>query len=275
MAPRTYPEQQIEFHVSIDEQKITLNRLYPTYPKVSGIEILQFITNLAFQCNFRIDVIDSSDVSTVYSKLYGKTYYEYHFKGIDLNQKFLFQKHVVKKKTFLDCFEEQIRDMIENLSQLFYENIQTCENTFVPVEFCPISYNTHYIFYRKSFQYCIDWSPIREIYSGTPPPFVHHFRITSEDITRIMKKKEPSNLTDFVQIHRALYKNILKTYYEIRTQIFDTSFLKLFSKIFELCFLELEKRKSYPNPEDIFKLYLRPCVIPNINLFLKYYTTDV
>jgi hypothetical protein len=48
--------------------------------------------------------------------------------------------------------------------------------------------------------------------------------------------------------------------------------MELFSKIFELCFVELEKQKSNPNPEDIFKLYLRPCVIPNINLNLKYYT---
>jgi hypothetical protein len=48
--------------------------------------------------------------------------------------------------------------------------------------------------------------------------------------------------------------------------------MKLFSNIFEICFVELEKRKSDLNPEDIFKLYLRPCVMPNINLFLKYHT---
>ena len=66
---------------------------------------------------------------------------------------------------------------------------------------------------------------------------------------------------------------MIKTYDEIKTQIFDLSFLmELFSNIFELCFFELEKQKSDPNPEDIFKLYLRPCVIPNINLFLRYYT---
>jgi len=70
-----------------------------------------------------------------------------------------------------------------------------------------------------------------------------------------------------------LDKKIIKTYDEIKTQIFDTSFLKeLLSNIFELCFVQLEKQKPKPNPEDIFKLYLRPCVIPNINLFLKYYT---
>jgi hypothetical protein len=95
-------------------------------------------------------------------------------------------------------------------------------------------------------------------------------------MTRIMKKKKQSN---FVKINWDLDNKILKTYDEIKTQIFDTSFLmKLFSNIFELCFFELEKTKSDPNPEDIFKLYLRPCVIPNINLFLKYRTdmhTDI
>jgi len=265
MAPRTFPDHQIEFLVSIDEQKITLNRLYPTYPKISGFEILQFIAILAFQCNFRIDVIDSSDISPVYSKLYGKTYYEYQLKG---SQKFLFQKIIVKKKTFLDCFEEKIRDIIENLSESFYENIKICKNTFISVEFCPIMYDTQRIVYQKSFQYCINWSE----FQSTPSPFVHRFRITSEDIDRMMNKKKRFNL-HFVQIFPSLDKKILKTYDQIKTQIFDTSVLmKLFSQIFELCFFELEKRKSYPNPEDIFKLYLRPCVIPNINLALKYYT---
>ena len=265
MAPRTFPDHQIEFLVSIDEQKITLNRLYPTYPKISGFEILQFIAILAFQCNFRIDVIDSSDISPVYSKLYGKTYYEYQLKG---SQKFLFQKIIVKKKTFLDCFEEKIRDIIENLSESFYENIKIYKNTFISVEFCPIMYDTQRIVYQKSFQYCINWSE----FQSTPSPFVHRFRITSEDIDRMMNKKKRFNL-HFVQIFPSLDKKILKTYDQIKTQIFDTSVLmKLFSQIFELCFFELEKRKSYPNPEDIFKLYLRPCVIPNINLSLKYYT---
>ena len=87
-----------------------------------------------------------------------------------------------------------------------------------------------------------------------------------------MMKKIQSNIS-LGKINWGLDKNIIKTYDEIKIQIFDTSFLmKLFSQIFELCFVELEKQKSNPNPEDIFKLYLRPCVIPNINLFLKYYT---
>jgi hypothetical protein len=87
------------------------------------------------------------------------------------------------------------------------------------------------------------------------------------------KKKQKSNLlNNFV---KTFDNQIIKTYDQIKTEIFDTSFLKkLFSKIFYLCFFELEKQCPNPNPEDIFKIYLRPCVIPNINLFLKYYTTD-
>merc|ERR1711925_52100 len=97
-----------------------------------------------------------------------------------------------------------------------------------------------------------------------------------EDMNRIMTKKKQSHLnTTFVKINRVLDKKILKTYDEIKTQILDTSFLmKLFSNIFQLCFFELENlKKSSLNPEDIFKLYLRPCVIPNINL--KHYTHPV
>jgi hypothetical protein len=61
--------QMIEFHVKINRKIISLSRLYPTYPEISGFEILQFITNLAFQCKFSLDVDDSSDILqfTLYS----------------------------------------------------------------------------------------------------------------------------------------------------------------------------------------------------------------
>jgi len=269
---------QIQFYVKIYKKTISLGTLYPTYPDISGFEILQFISNLALQCKFSIDVFDGSDISTVYSALYGKSYYEYHFEGINLSQNFLFKKIVVKKKTFLDCFEGKIRSpvyeepvsLFGNLPQLYYKNIQACENAFLSVEFCPITFDTHRFFYEKSFQYCIDWSPLRG-FPGITLPSSQLFEITPENLTRIMKKKKQPD-ANFVKINRDLDEKVLKTYDEIKTQIFDTSFLmKLFSNIFELCFIELEKRKPDPNPEDILKLYLRPCVIPNINLFLKYH----
>jgi len=280
MDPRT-DKPQIQFYVTIDEQRIYLSRVYPTYPEVSGFEIIQFIANLAFQCKFFIDVVDASDISTFYSALYGKSYYEYHFKGIDLTENFLFKNIVVEKKTFLDCFKTKIEShhvhvginnsLFENLPHLFHQNIQACENAFLPVEFCPLTFSTHHIFYKKSFQYCIDWSPIGGI-PGIIMTLSHFFEITSKDITRIMNKKKQSNM-NFIKINQSLDNKIIKTYDKIKSQISDTSFLlKLFFNIFELCFFELEKIKSDPNPEDIFKLYLRPCVIPNINLFLKYYT---
>ena len=277
MSHGTDDNHQIQFRVKIYQDIIFLSRLYPTYPEISGFEILQFIANLAFQCEFLIEVQDMADISTLYFSLYGKRYYEYHFKGVDLSQNFLFKKIVVKKKTFLDCFEETISGFTEYLSQLFYKNIQFCENAFVSVEFCPITFNTHRIFYETVFPFCFDWSPIGnfprlESYLHSLLPLSHSFEITSEDITRIMNKKKQSNVS-FVKINWALDKKLIKTYDEIKTQIFDTSFLmESFSKIFQLCFVELEKQKSNPNPEDIFKLYLRPCVIPNLNLFLKYYT---
>ena len=153
MHPRAYMHQ-IQFHVKIDKRTILLTALYPTYPEISGFEILQFISNLAFQCKFFIEVFDAADVSTVeiYSALYGKRYYEYHFKGVDLSQNFLFKKIIVKKKTFLDCFETNIREYIKRLSQSFYENIQLCENACMSVKFCPITFDTHYIFYGQSFK---------------------------------------------------------------------------------------------------------------------------
>jgi len=43
-----YGSHQIEFKVYIYEHKISLSRLYPTYPEISGFEILQFITNLFY-----------------------------------------------------------------------------------------------------------------------------------------------------------------------------------------------------------------------------------
>merc|ERR1712034_272030 len=164
----------------------------------------------------------------------------------------------------------ETKDVFESLPQLFYKNIQDCENASVSVEFCPITFNTQRIFYEKSFQYCIDWSPLGG-FPGTISYFSRRFTILLEDIIRIMKTKQPSNVS-FVKLNWALDKTSIKTYSKIKYQIFDLSFLMVsFSKIFELCFVELEKQKSNPNPEDIFKLYLRPCVIPNINLFLKYY----
>merc|ERR1712034_98433 len=195
-------------------------------------------------------------------------------KGIDLSQNFLVKNIVawnVKPKTFLDCFEENTKRFITHISNLSYTNIKTCERDFVPVEFCPITFCTHRTFYEKIFPSCFDWSPI----GGFPPrtlPLPQRFEITLEDVTRMMNKNKQPNVS-FVKINLALDKTIIKTYAKIKTQIFDTSFLmELFSKIFELCFIELEKQKSDLNPENIFKVFLRPCVIPNINLFLKYDT---
>jgi len=263
---------KFNFFVKMDDHTIFLSRLYPTHPKISGFEILQFIANLAFQCKFSVDVVDASDVSTIYAALYGISYYEYHLKGIDLSQNFSFKKIIVKKETFLDCFKAKTRIFIKTFSLRFYHNIQTCENELVSVEFCPIIFETQYHIYRNSFTDCIDWSLIGGFPRSTIS-MVHSFQITSEDIVRMMKKTKQSHL-NFVNINQeSVVKKILKTYDEIKTQIADTSFLmKLFSNIFELCFFELEKKKSDPNPEDIFKLYLRPCVIPNINLFLQYHT---
>jgi len=275
MDPKT-DKPQIQFYVTIDEHRIYISRVYPTYPEISGFEILQFLANLAFQCKFYIDVVDASDISNVYSALYGTSYYGYHLNGIDLNQNFLFKKLTVKKEIFLYCFEEQIKlvmtdSLFETLPQLFDRNIEICKNSFVSVEFCPITFGTHKIFYKNGFQNCIDWSPIAGM-PGIVLTLSNFFEITSKDITRIMKKQKQSNM-NFVKISRDLDKKIIKTYAKIKTEIFDTSFLiELFSNIFQLCFFELEKIKSDPNPEDIFKLYLRPCVIPNINLFLKYHT---
>jgi hypothetical protein len=272
MDPRPYTHQ-IEFKLNIDTHLIVLHRLYPTYPEISGFEILQFITNLAFQCKLLIHVFDLSDISKVYSALYGVSYYQYHLKGIDLSQKFLFEKIIVKRKKFLNCFDAKIEYLIKILSELFYKNIQVCEKAFVSIEFCPITFDTQRIFY-KNFKICIDWSPI-EGYQDLAIQYFQRFQITSEDIIRInMKSKQKSNSVNFAKINQALTdKQIIKTYDQIKTQIFDNSFLiKLFSTLFEFCFSELEKRYSTLNPEDIFKLYLRPCVIPNINRFLKYYT---
>jgi len=191
-----------------------------------------------------------------------------------LSQKFLFKKLVVKKKTFLECFKDKIGYLIKILSQLFYKNIQVCKKACVSVECCPITFSTHRIFYQISFNDCVNWSSI----GGFPCltlPSSQFFEITSEDMNRIMKKqKQSTNVMNSFKINLELLdKKIIKTYDEITSQLFDTSFLmKLFSNVFELCFSELEKQKSDPNPEDIFKLYLRPCVIPNIKLVLKYYT---
>jgi hypothetical protein len=269
---------QIRFTVKFDKQLIVLNRLYPTYPEISGFEILQFISHLAFQCQFSIEVNDASDISKVYFALYDKSYYSYHLKGVDLSQDFIFKKIVIKKKTFLNCFKEmikshlhfEIKSLFESLPLLFYENIKACEKPpFVSLEFCPITFDTQRIFYEKSFEYCIDWSP----FGGFPRkimPFPRHFKIFVEDMTRIMTKpKNKSNNISFVKLNR--HRESIKTYDQIKTEIFDTSFLsKFFSNIFEFCFVQLEKQTFYPNPEDIFKLYLRPCVMPKINQLLKY-----
>jgi hypothetical protein len=99
MHPRSYMHQ-IQFNVKIDTQTIILTALYPTYPEISGFEILQFISHLAFQCKFSIEVCDRSDISKVYSALYDQSYYKYHFKGVDLSQKFLFKNCCQKENIF-------------------------------------------------------------------------------------------------------------------------------------------------------------------------------
>ena len=135
-----------------------------------------------------------------------------------------------KKKTFLNCFEKKIRFLIPTLSRLFDENIQACEHEFVPVEFCPITFNIGRIFYKNSLKFCVDWSSTGRFQDITLP-FSNRFEITLEDIVRIMKKKKQSNHLDFIKINRTLDKQTIKTYKKIRTQIFDIPFLMLFFQL--------------------------------------------
>jgi len=76
-----------------------------------------------------------------------------------------------------------------SLSKRFHQNIQACEETFVSVELCPISFNTQRLFYETSFQHCFDWSLIGG-FSGKSLPGFQRFKITTEDIFRIMTTKK-------------------------------------------------------------------------------------
>jgi hypothetical protein len=59
-----------------EQEKIELAHLYPFYPQLSGIDVLQFISALSFTCKFKIEGTDDSDFMTPFYVLFGQSYYK-------------------------------------------------------------------------------------------------------------------------------------------------------------------------------------------------------
>merc|ERR1712096_553338 len=65
----------ISFAIFRATHSVYLNKLYPGYPKISGVDVMQFLMTLCYTCEYVFETTDASDLSIPYMFLHNQTYY--------------------------------------------------------------------------------------------------------------------------------------------------------------------------------------------------------
>jgi len=251
--PNQEPTKTISFQIKKDLKEIFLKNLYPTFPKVSGVSILQFLMSLSYACGFTLSVKDESDISASYKMLYGSTYYETLIKGMG-NKTTLNQNKTILKKDFYKCANFEL----ERIHPVYRmkETLNSCQEKNLSVHDCPVHFLwlgnvIHYTFIPKcglNFQYG-EW---------IPQP-LHEFIIIPKDLIRIFNIILP-------KLKPALYPLIMnctpkrKHYENFKKDVFS---LKFFKNAFDFCFLN-----SKFTILSLFQI-LRGCVTETLNFLWK------
>jgi hypothetical protein len=184
--PEDHPGILFNTNSNSKKKELVLERLYPSYPKVTGVDILQFIVTLGFVCNLNVSIFDMSDLTTPYQILFGKRYYKAMIKGIETEFSTL-----IDKRTFLNCALQEVEQNF-HIFQIKIELIlNVCIRENILFENCPIGYNwLGKLLHEKIFPICANlieyYPPIESIFFDWLT-----FEIFREDVVRILSKKFP------------------------------------------------------------------------------------
>jgi len=246
----------ISFQIRKEKKEIHLEKLFPTFPKVSGVDILQFLMSLSYVCDFTLSLRDASDISISYRMLHGTGYYENLIKG-NLGLKMANQNKIISKKDFYECANHELLKL-NNWGWIAHidEILNSCQKKAISVQDCPI----HYLWLGKAIHYIL--LPICGLkYKGTvflPQPFLV-FHITPKDLTQIFNKLLPkSKLALHPNINNCTSK--VKDYKTVKKNVIS---LKFFEHAFDFCFPDMEFTAL-----SLFDI-LKGCVTETLNFLWK------
>jgi len=245
----------ISFKIRKNMKEIFLKNLYPTFPKVTGVDIFQFLMSLSYVCGFTLSLIDKSDISSSYLLLFGAGYYENVIKGTGHNTKY--QNKTILKKDFYKCanFELQHLHLSHPIARI-EQTLNSCQEKSISVQDCPVHFlwlghAIHYTLFPKcglNFKW-IDFIPQPEL----------EFTIIQQDLTRIFNKRLP----ELKPILYPIVNNCTpkeKNYKTFKTDVFS---LKFFKYSFDFCFHD-----SKFTALDLFHI-LKNCVTETLNFLWK------
>ena len=235
---------------------IELNALYPTFPTISGVDLLQFLSTLSFVCKQTLELIDASDVRIPYMLIYGKSYYDFILEG----ESPPLDTHItIKKEEFLNCLKNQLNLKHDLFHIKIIKNIKGCESQsqLIDPENCPLGFNIVGKFlYKKIFLRCgMKFSKKPRETTGD------QYVIRLVDWNRLMEKLPPIANVKPTRISCTAIQN----YDALRENLGDSSKIKEnFQTAFEVCFEEKEET----TPLILFKTIMR-CVSIQLNNFWK------
>jgi len=253
--PFEIPTLTISFQIRKDKKEIYLKNLYPTFPKVSGVDILQFLMSLSYVCGFTLSLKDESDISVSYRLLHGTGYYESLIKGYGI--KTTNQNQIIFKNDFYKCanFELQHLDFIRPIGRI-HETLNSCWEKGISVPDCPI----HFLWLSNAIHYALmpkcglnfKW---KEFF--TQPEL--EFQIIPRDITRIFNKIPPKSKPVLYPIVKNCTPKV-KDFENVEKDIFS---LKFFKDVFDFCFPDSKFTALH-----LFEI-LRGCVTETLNFLWK------
>jgi hypothetical protein len=250
--PFEIPTLTISFQIRKDKKEIYLKYLFPTFPKVSGVDIIQFLMALSYSCGFSLDLQDASDISASYRLLYGVGYYDNLIKGKTgggiKNQIILFQN-------FYECAQLELLNLDPTLR--IDETVNSCEEKNISVIDCPVHFLWLGNVIHSTLMLKCSVNYEQAEYNFSKPEL--EFQIIQRDITRIFNKIPPKSNPVLYPIE----KNCTPKEKDFETVKKDVKNIKFFKNAFDFCFLD-----------PIFsalKLFntLRGCVTETLNFLWK------
>jgi hypothetical protein len=251
------PSLTISFQIKKDEKEIYLKNLYPTFPKVSGVDILQFLMSLSYSCGFTLSVRDESDLCTSYKLLYGSGYYENLIKGIQ--RKTINQDIMIVKENFYKCANDELQNLDLMYPGLpFNKFLNSCREKDISVQDCPV----HFLWLGNVIHSTLipKCGLNKKPYPDFFPLHKLEFQITSTDLTRIFNKILPK----FKPILYPIVKNCSPKVKDFETVQKDITLLKFFEHAFDFCFPDDPKFTTL----KLFKT-LKGCVTETLNFLWK------
>jgi len=250
----------IKFEIHIGKS-IELHMLYPFYPKISGITVLQFMSALAYTCDLDIQLQDASDLTTPYLNLFGQTYYEYTLLGRSEKEMSATQNAPINKTTFLECVTKHSDEDHWMYGNVFLGTLETCYTERIDVEDCPIHYNfLGHLLYKTIMPLCVDI--VKKVTNQAST-----FKIEKENLKQIMEKippREKKIAHQYPKIRKCI--STIKEYQTIVAELRSKSTYKeVYKTAFEFCFSQLE---NTPTALNVFQM-MRGCVFQTLDFLWK------